>query len=329
MVEWKSSESYAPDQVRAVLESIGIDVEAETEKAFLCYCPFHPNHDTPAFAVNKLEGTYICFNASCSASHGGSLPRLVIAKSGNEFMQALRFIERKGSETQQPLELKIEALRAEERWPILPQMKIDELVEQFWASESAKGYMTEQRGFDHGTLELFEVGFDPDKQMVVVPIHDQSGNPIGVNGRSIVGKQFKLTRRIPRNKVLFNLHRAKTAGGTAIVCESQFDAMRITQAGFPNVISFLGSHISQDQAYLLRRYFERVIIMTDADKAGRKMGHNLTAMLRGMQVEWAIWDWGVIYPHDAKDAGDMTLDEIRTVLNNSVSDVSYKTYKLV
>lgn len=329
MVEWKSSQSYEPDQVRAVVESLGIDLTAETEKAFLGYCPFHPNHDTPAFAVNKHEGTYICFNAACSASAGGNLTRLVIARSGNSYMQALRLIEKKGAETQRPLELKIEALRAEERWPILPQMKIDELVQQFWASQAAQAYMTEQRGFERGTLEEFEVGFDPDKQMVVVPIHDTDGNPIGVNGRSIVGKQFKLTKRIPRNKVLFNLHRAKQTGGTVIVCESQFDVMRIHQAGFPNTVCFLGSYISQDQAYLLRRYFERVIIMTDADKAGRKMGHNLTAMLRGMRIEWAIHDWGVIYPHGAKDAGDMTDDEIKQVLNNSVSDVSYKTYKLV
>jgi len=329
MAEWTASDSYAPDQVRAVIESLGIDVAAETEKAFLCYCPFHPNYDTPAFAVNKHDGTYICFNASCTANRGGGLPRLVIYKTGSEYMQAVRLIAKKGSETHQPLAEKIEALRAEERWPILPQMKIDDLHDQFWSSERALKYMREQRGFEDGTLEVFEVGYDPDKDMVVVPIHDAQGNPVGVNGRSVRGKQFKLTKRIPRNKLLFNLHRAKQTGGTVIVCESQFDVMRIHQAGFPNAVCMLGSYISADQAYLIRRHFERVIIMTDADKAGRKMGHNLSAQVRGMRVEWAIWDWGVIYPHDAKDAGDMTDAEIKQVINNAVSDVSYKTYKLV
>lgn len=329
MAEWTVSDSYAPDQVRAVVESLGIEVAAETEKAFLCYCPFHPNHDTPAFAVNKHDGTYICFNASCTANRGGGLPRLVIYKTGSEYMQAMRFIAKKGSETHQPLAAKVEALRAEERWPMLPQMKIDDLREQFWSSDRALRYMREQRGFEDGTLEVFEVGYDPKKDMVVVPIHDSQGNPVGVNGRSVEGKKFKLTKRIPRNKVLFNLHRAKQAGGTVIVCESQFDVMRIHQAGFPNAVCMLGSYISADQAYLIRRYFERVIIMTDADKAGRKMGHNLSAQVRGMRVEWAIWDWGVIYPHDAKDAGDMTDEEIKQVINNAVSDVSYKTYKLV
>lgn len=263
-----------------------------------------------------------------------------MSRSGNDFMQAMRFVLKKGSETQQPLEFKLEALRAEERMPVLPQMKIDDLVEQFWQSPAAVKYMRETRGyskqterevggFDDDTLREFEVGFDTDKQMVVVPIHDTDGNPVGANGRSITGKQFKLSKRIPRNKVLFNLHRAKQAGGTAIVCESQFDVMRIHQAGFPNAVCMLGSYISADQAYLVRRYFERVIIMTDADKAGRKMGHNLSAQVRGMSVEWAIWDWGVVYPHGAKDAGDMTIPEIKQTINNSVSDVAYKTYKLV
>lgn len=327
MVNWTASETYAPDQVRATVESLGIDVVAETEKAFLCYCPFHHNSDTPAFAVNKTDGTYICFNASCSAARGGGLPRLVMAKSDKEYMSAIRFIAKKGGETERPLEMKLEALRAEEHLPMLPQMKIDELVENLWKDQAALDYL-KGRGFEEQTLKDFEVGYDPGKDMVVVPIHDEHGNPIGVNGRSVEGKRFKLTKRIPRNKILFNLHRAKQTG-TAIICESQFDVMRIHQAGYPNAVAFLGSYISGDQAYLLRRYFERVIIMTDADKAGRKMGHNLVAMLRGMKVEWAIWDWGVIYPHDAKDAGDMTDEEIRKVIENAVSHVAYVTYKLV
>jgi 5S rRNA maturation endonuclease (ribonuclease M5) len=86
--------------------------------------------------------------------------------------------------------------------------------------------------------------------------------------------------------------------------------------------------VSREQAALLARHFDRVIIMTDADKPGRKSGHNLSAMLRGScRVEWAIHDWGVIYPGDAKDAGDMTEEEIAYVIKNAVSDVAYKSYK--
>jgi DNA primase len=312
--------------VAAVIEALGIEHVAETSSVFLCYCPFHVNTDTPAFAVNKLEGTYICFNASCSARAGGNLISLVTKLSKRTHMEALRLIAKKGSETQRPLSVKIAALAAEERWPTIPQVKLDELIDNLWTDERAQAYLA-SRGFETETLRHFEVGYDPAKDMIVVPIHDKDGNPIGVNGRSIEGKRFKLTRRIPRNQILFNMHRAKQAGGTAIFCESQFDVMRINQAGYPNAVCALGSHISAEQAGLLQRYFDRVIIMTDADEAGRKAGHTLSAMLRGMRVEWAIYDWGEVYPHDAKDAGDMEDDEIAHCIDNAVSDIAYKSFR--
>jgi len=338
MAERRTGTTYDKDQIRATIDGLGIDVAAETYSDFLCYCPFHSNTVSPSFTVGVENGLYICHNASCKASEGGNLVKLVLLLSDRSDMEALRYIKKKGSETQRPLAEKIAAMQAEERWPMLPQLKVDELVEQFWNHAPAIEYMTETRGyskqterhvggFDESTLREYEVGYDPDKDMVVVPIHDKDGNPIGVNGRSIEGKRFKLSKRLPRNKVLFNMHRAKRAGGTVIMCESQFDVLRVYQAGFPNAVCVMGSHVSKEQAHLLQRYFDRLVIMTDADKAGRKMGHTLSAMVPGMRVEWAIHDWGVIYPHGAKDAGDMTIEEIRYVLNNSVSDVAYKSYK--
>lgn len=269
---------------------------------------------------------YICHNATCEANQGGNLVKLVLLLSNRSDMEALRFIGKKGAETARPLSARLDLTQAEERWPMVPQLKIDELSGNLWSDTRPQDYL-KSRGFTEQTLQDFEVGYDPDKDMVVVPIHDKDGNPIGVNGRSIEGKRFKLTKRLPRNAILFNMHRAKQYG-TAIVCESQFDVMRIHQAGFPNAVCMLGSHISKEQAWLLQRYFERVIIMTDADKAGRKMGHNLSAMLHGTtKVEWAIHDWGVIYPGDAKDAGDLTDEQIKHCINNAVSNVAYKTFK--
>lgn len=327
MVERTIDKGFEPEQVEATLLSLGLDVVAETYSDFLCYCPFHANTDSPAFTVGVNNGLWLCFNPTCEGNKGGNLKQLVLMLSDRTDMEALRFIDKKGKETHRPLSERLSAMKAEEHWPILPQMKIDELHSNLWSYQPALDYMVGERGFSEQTLVDFEVGWEPDKEMIVVPIHDADGNPLGVNGRSIVGKRFKLSKRMPRNQILFNTHRAKQEGGTVIVCESQFDTMRIHQAGFPNAVCFLGSHISKEQAHIIRRYFDRVIIMTDADKPGRKVGHTLSAMVRGMRVEWAIWDWGVIYPHGAKDAGDMTDDEIRSVLQNSVSSVAYKSYR--
>jgi DNA primase len=249
-----------------------------------------------------------------------------MVKSTKNPIEAIRFIATRQSESSASLSDTIKDFDVEHKHRIIPQKNIDKLVDNYRSSKRATGYM-ESRGFIPTTTDYFEVGYDPGMDMIVVPIHDLTGNVIGVNGRSVEGKRFKLSRSIERNNILFNVHRARKMGGTAIVFESQFDVMKTHQAGFPNGVCFFGSHVSKSQAHILQRSFDRIIIMTDADAAGRKSGHNLSAMLRNKKVEWAIHDWGVIYPHGAKDAGDLTEDEIRHCINNAVSDVAYKSYR--
>jgi hypothetical protein len=45
-------------------------------------------------------------------------------------------------------------------------------------------------------------------------------------------------------------------------------------------------------------------------------------------ILWASYSYGKIYPHEAKDAGDMTEDEIKQCIKNAVSDIEYKTWSL-
>jgi len=41
---------------------------------------------------------------------------------------------------------------------------------------------------------------------------------------------------------------------------------------------------------------------------------------------WASHEYGKIYPHDAKDAGDMTDEEIKACVINAVSDIEYRSW---
>lgn len=310
---------------------MGVSVASETNTDLLCYCPFHSNSDTPAFAIGKDNGLWLCYRSDCYGSTGGSLETLVARLSKRNPVESMRFIEKKGDESRLPLSSKLDEWFEPKRLPIFPQLKVDELKDNFWASTKAQVYMRD-RGFTKQTMIDFEVGYDravPFRKgitmpMVAVPIHDHDGNPIGFNGRSIEGKYFKLTKGIPRNEILFNLHRAKYEP-TVIVTESQFDAMRVHQAGYPNAVSFLGSYMSPTQYELLRRYFSKVIIMTDNDDAGRKAGHNLAAALRDVKVEWAVWSWDEVFPHGAKDAGDLTDDEIVACIRNAKPDYEYSS----
>ena len=248
---------------------------------------------------------------------------LVVRLSGRSSLEASRFIEIKTDGAKPKLSDLIDEVILNEKRPPIPQMRVDGLKDNFWRHRPAQVYMRD-RGFDKATVEEFEVGFDPEVMtkkgpvpMVVVPVHDSYGNILGVNGRGIEEKVFKLSRRIPRNEMLFNLNRAREYQ-TGILTESQFDTMKLWQAGFPNGIAPLGSHLSNSQLWLMRKYFTRVIIMTDNDDPGRSMGRRVAESLKDVRVEWAMFTGTEAYPDGAKDAGDMNDEQIRQCLRNAV-----------
>jgi 5S rRNA maturation endonuclease (ribonuclease M5) len=201
------------------------------------------------------------------------------------------------------------------------------------------------RGFTDETLDYFGVGYSEKQDMTVVPMHDPKGMLVGFIGRSIEGKVFKNTNNLPKSKTAWNFHRAK-ANDTVIIVESSFDAMRIHQAGYPNVIALLGGHVTSYHLEQINKTFSTVIIATDFDKKkylpncmrckrlreceghrpGRDLGWSIVNNLPNKTIKWAAYDDECVYPHGAKDAGDMTDDEIRHCLVNAVSHFTYSNW---
>jgi DNA primase len=175
-------------------------------------------------------------------------------------------------------------------------------------------------------MQHFKLGYSGKMDMVIVPVHSPDGMPVGLVGRAVKEKRFKNSTNLPKNKTMFNIHRAKRIGEHVIVVESSFDAIRVHQAGFPNVVATLGGHLSKENIALLNRYFNRITIMTDADLAGRELGLSIANRLRNKDILWASYEYGKIYPHDAKDAGDMTEKEIIACVKNAVSDIEYRSW---
>jgi hypothetical protein len=66
--------------------------------------------------------------------------------------------------------------------------------------------------------------------------------------------------------------------------------------------------------------------MTDSDLAGRELGLSIANKLRMKDILWSSCGYGKIYPHDAKDAGDMTDEEIIFCIKNAVSDIEYRSW---
>lgn len=300
--------------------------------------------------VDKHKGLYTCFNPACGES--GKLVDLVKKLGGMNYLQAEMFIAKNKDSAPVAKRREIHQTKIEE----FSQDKLDELYENFKSAPRAREYM-HSRGFTDETLDYFQIGYSPArilksgkyrKEMVTVPMHDHKGMPIGLIGRvpSKEDKTFKNSRGLPKRLTAWNIHRARKAGGTVIIVEASFDAMRVHQAGYPNVIALLGGHVTDEHIEQIERYFNRVIIMTDFDwlqhegscrkcggacrghRPGRDLGRSIAGRLRNTRVLWAAYDDSCVYPHGAKDPGDMTDDEIRQSLKNAISNTQYRRWNI-
>jgi DNA primase len=318
------TETYNKKQLKEILSIIGIRIASETSTDFLCMCPFHDNHHTPSFAVSYEKGVYVCYNPSCDSR--GSLVDLIQRAGDMNHFQALRLIATMKKESENTFDDDLaELLEEKPEFEEFSQELLDSLYSNLVGSQRAQQYF-ESRGISQESMAYFQLGYSDNQDMVVVPVHSPTGIPVGVVGRSIEGKRFKNSTNLPRSQTMFNLHRAKRASSTIIVCESSFDAIRIHQAGYPNVIATLGGSLSKENVKNLNRYSSSIIIATDADEAGRKLGKEIAAKLKYKNIMWASYSDGVVYPHEAKDVGDLTEVEIKQCIKNAVTNFEYNNW---
>jgi DNA primase len=315
---------YPPRQIKAVVKGLGLNVVGESNSNIILYCPFHNNTHTACFYISEETGAWICFNPSCGEA--GGIKELVKKILGKNEFETLRFILSKRPSADDMFEDTLNSVLEEKPdFVEFSQQTLNNLYAELGGSQEAKDYFV-SRGINEESMKHFKLGYSSKMGMVIVPVHSPDGMPVGLVGRSIKEKVFKNSTNLPKNKTMFNIHRAKRIGEHVIIVESSFDAIRVHQAGFPNVVATLGGHLSKENIFLLNRYFNRITIMTDSDLAGRELGLSIASRLKNKDILWASYEYGKIYPHDAKDVGDMTDEEIKACIKNSVSDIEYRSW---
>jgi DNA primase len=180
---------------------------------------------------------------------------------------------------------------------------IDRLNTQALDSSRAMSYYA-KRQITPESIQKFKLGYSEKQDMVTIPVHSPDGMEVGFVGRSVEGKDFKNTPGLPKSKVLFNLHMVKTSNVVYIV-ESSFDAIRLSQCGFPAVAT-LGANVSSYQTDLLKKYFNNIIVIADNDEAGGNMKDKIIERL-GSRVTVIKLD------KQYKDIGDMDDTAIKSL----------------
>ncbi len=290
------SNIYTEEQVKRVLAGSGITVESEVDSDFIIFCPFHGNHRTPAGEVDKTSGIFFCF----SCHKACDLIELIMHTSARTYFEAARYI--KGKETASDLSTDIDK-QLDKAPDYVP---FDELiVKRLNASalESPRAVRYYQgRLITKESVKKFGLGYSEKQDMVTIPVHSPDGLCVGFVGRSVEGKEFKNTPKLPKSKVLFNLHRIKTSR-TVYVVESSFDAIRLDQCGMPAVAT-LGASVNGTQIGLLQKYFNDIIVIADNDEAGGNMKDKLVEKL-GSRVTVLQLE------KQYKDIGDMDDESIK------------------
>jgi DNA primase len=120
--------------------------------------------------------------------------------------------------------------------------------------------------------------FDTFVNRVVYALTSPMGEVIGFGGRVINSEDQPKYKNSPetllfkKGENLFGLHVAKHAirkGGRALVVEGNFDVMTLHQHGIDYAVAPQGTAMTAEQVKLLKRFAREVVLMLDADPAGR------------------------------------------------------------
>jgi DNA primase len=126
------------------------------------------------------------------------------------------------------------------------------------------------------------------RNRIIFPIHDLGGRIIGFGGRLVDGEGPKYlnsseNRVFSKRFNLFGLYQGREAIRTAsevILVEGYMDCLSLHQHGISNVVATLGTAFTREQAKLIKRFTETVLVMYDGDEAGQRETLRALAVLQ-------------------------------------------------
>ena len=175
---------------------------------------------------------------------------------------------------------------------------------------------------DHGFYCTF-------RNRLMFPIIDVRGNVIGFSGRTLgdAGAKYlnsKDTLVFNKGRNLFALNLAKKSkAGYIILSEGNIDIVALHQAGFDSAVASLGTSLTPEQARLISRYTNEVIIAYDNDGAGIKASQRAIGILERLDLKVRV-----LRMTGAKDPDEYIrtrgADAFRNLLEGSEDQVDYR-----
>ena len=312
-----------------VLNHLGFNIVKRSGKELRGPCKIHGGDNITGFRFNLETRTWCCYTRHCEGDGDRDLIGLVMRATGSSFIESVRFLadiagvdlENQETLSDKYLEMRQEReiqreikqiSRAGSDSNLFPELVLDDL----------KPYYVEDRGLPANLFDFYEVGGYTDGKGIhreTIPIRDENGALLTISGRrtdSNEDPKYLLMKNINKGTTLYNLDVAKWYTGDVIEGEDRIlilvegfvDVWGLAMQGVYNVVAAMGTSITPIQRDLLCKYAENVIILLDADQAGREGAERVNKMLDGFV------NTTVVELPNGKDPKDFTYEDVKEYL---------------
>lgn len=175
--------------------------------------------------------------------------------------------------------------------------------------------------------------YDFYQERLMIPICDVRGKVIAFGGRALGDEKPKYmnspdTIVYNKGRHLFGLNLAKKdCAKRLLIVEGYMDVISLHQRGITNVVGSLGTALTEQQGWLLRKSTEQIILGFDADNAGQNAVERSMEILQKMGC-----DMRVLQIEGAKDPDEYIVKfgegRFKLAVDNAISIVEFKVKNL-
>lgn len=287
-------------------------------KNYFGVCPFHDDH-SPSMSVSKEKQIFTCF--SCGAT--GNVFTFVADYEHIGFYDAVRLLGNQiGYNLGKANVVKDKNAGAYEIYKLackfyqnnlntslgknaneyLEKRQIDkESIKKFKIGLSATKASLTDYLINKGTSlkKLVELGISNENgtdlfiNRIMFPLYDLEGNVVAFSGRIYNTKDgskyinTKETAIFKKGTILYNYHNAKDLlkkNDSVIVMEGFMDVIRANTVGITNCIATMGTALTKQNANLLKKMANNIILCFDGDKAGEEATVSAINILKDIDV---------------------------------------------
>ena len=277
-------------------------------------CPFH-NEKTPSFVVSETKQIFTCFGCGATGDVIAFVQKYyqldfmqAVEKLAKEYGIEMDMSFRRDQHKDEAYNINREAAKffykafREKANPGYTYM-INRGISHETLNKFGIGYADEKwdslyqhlTGMGFKKEKLLELGliseskgkyYDKFRNRVMFPIMNTNGKVIGFGGRIVGDGQPKYLNSqessvfLKKNN-LYGLNITRQDIGKenqAILVEGYMDVISLYQSGIRNVSASLGTALTENQARLLKRYTNNIVLSYDSDQAG------INAALRGIDI---------------------------------------------